>query len=186
LNFEDVKTKLLEKLPSDDLTKLPFQAEIQSASLVRTVMHRINGRINDRDALITYNSRRIHVEHIAPEGVTDLWIDKLFPGQSREDNISEYSAVVENWGNKTLLDRTINMRIKQKSFEIKRDGDGDWPGYKNSTIAITKDLVNVLDWTVEEIKLRNGWVADCFLKIWSPDPQEHELINYSEFRQIDR
>lgn len=185
LNFDDVKTKLLEKLPSDDLTMLPFQAEIQSSSLVRTILHRINGRINDRDALITYDSRRIHVEHIAPDGITDLWLEKLFPGQSRQDSNSEYSSAVENWGNKTLLDRTINMRIKQKGFEIKRDGDGDWPGYKNSTIEITKDLVNVPDWTLEEIKIRNSWIADCFLKIWSPDPREHELINYSEYRQIE-
>ena len=183
LNYEAIKAKLLEKLPMDETTKLQFQNEIDSASLVRTILHKINGRLNDPDTLIAYDPRRIHVEHIAPETSTDDWIQALFPGKSRAEISSEYASVVENWGNKTLLDRNINVRIKQKTYLLKRDGDDGFPGYANAMMGITKDLEKLDSWSVDEIKKRNNWIADCFLKIWSETPREHELLNYSEFRK---
>jgi hypothetical protein len=183
LNYEAIKAKLLEKLPMDETTKLQFQNEIESASLVRTILHKINGRLNDPDTLIAYDPRRIHVEHIAPETSTDDWIQALFPGKSRAEISSEYASVVENWGNKTLLDRNINVRIKQKTYLLKRDGDDGFPGYANAMMGITKDLEKLDSWSVDEIKKRNNWIADCFLKIWSETPREHELLNYSEFRK---
>jgi len=183
VDYEAIKARLLEKMPLDETTKIQFQNEIESASLVRTILHKINGRLNDPDTLIAYDPRRIHVEHIAPETSTDHWIEALYPGKSRSEISSEYASVVENWGNKTLLDRNINVRIKQKPFELKRDGDEGFPGYENAMMGITKDLKKVESWSVEEIKKRNDWIADCFLKIWSENPREHELLNYSEYRK---
>lgn len=183
VNYENIKARLLEKLPLDEVTKLQFQNEIESASLVRTILHKINGRLNDPDTLIAYDPRRIHVEHIAPETSTDEWIETLFPGKSRSEISSEYASVVENWGNKTLLDRNINVRIKQKAFELKRDGDEGFPGYSNAMMGITKDLEKVESWSVQEIKNRNDWIADCFLKVWSVESRDQELVNYSEYRK---
>ena len=168
----------------DETTSSQFQNEIESASLVRTILHKINARLNDPDTLIAYDPRRIHVEHIAPESSTDEWIEALFPGKAKAEVSSEYASLVENWGNKTLLDRNINIRIKQKAFLLKRDGDVGFPGYAHAMIGVTKDLVAVEEWSVDEIKKRNNWIGDCFIKIWNVLPRENELVNYSEFRKV--
>lgn len=183
LDYEALKVKLMERLPLDEITKNTFQNEIESASLVRTILHKINGRLNDPDTLIAYDPRRIHVEHIAPESATDEWLSTLYPGQSRSEVSSEYASVIENWGNKTLLDRNINVRIKQKPYLTKRDGEEGFPGYANAIMGITKDLVKIEAWSVAEVKKRNTWIADCFIKIWSEATREHELVNYSEYRK---
>ena len=183
IDYESVKSKLMEKMPLDEITKNQFQNEIESASLVRTILHKINGRLNDPDTLIAYDPRRIHVEHIAPESSTDEWIETLFPGKAKAEVSSEYASVVENWGNKTLLDRNINIRIKQRAYLLKRDGDAGFPGYTNAMIGVTKDLVTIEEWSVDEIKKRNNWIGDCFIKIWNISPRDNELVNYSEFRK---
>jgi hypothetical protein len=112
----------------------------------------------------------------------------LFPGQDVKSVGAEYSVLVEQWGNKTLLDKHINLQIKQKPFKEKRDGDssGIWKGYTNSNVQLTKDLIKVPDWRVAEVKLRNDWIADCFLKIWAIDPRDSELKNYSEYRKSNK
>lgn len=183
LDYSAIRNKIIEKIPLDDLTKSQFQNEMESSSLVRTILHKINGRLNDPDTLIAYDPRRIHVEHIAPDSMTDDWINTLFPGKSKAEVSSEYASLVENWGNKTLLDRTINLRVKQKPFLEKRDGIENFTGYAHTMLGITNDLARLSEWTTEEIKKRNQWIADCFVKIWSVDPRENELINYSEFRK---
>jgi hypothetical protein len=185
LSYSAIRTKLIEFVPLDDLTKNQFQNDLDSPSLVRTVLHKINGRLNDPDTLIAYDPRRIHVEHIAPDSMTQEWLNALFPGQSRDDVSSEYSSLVENWGNKTLLDRTLNLRLKQKGFIAKRDGVENFTGYTHTMLGITRDLSNVDAWTATEIKRRNKWIADCFVKIWNIEPRETELINYSEYRRAN-
>jgi hypothetical protein len=183
IDYNQIKTTLLSKLPVDDTSADQFKNEIESSSFVRTVLHNINARLNDPDTLIAYDPKRIHVEHIAPDSPSEHWLGILFPGKSRNEVASEYASVVENWGNKTLLDRNINLKIKQKPFEAKRDGDETFPGYANAVMGITKDLNQVPSWSIDEIKIRNLWIADCFIKIWSEHPREHELLNYSEFRK---
>ncbi len=183
INYNEIKSKLIERMPLDEMTKSQFQNEIESSSLVRTVLHKINGRLNDPDTLIAYDPRRIHVEHIAPESMTDDWMNSLFPGKSKSEISSEYASLVENWGNKTLLDRTINLRVKQRNFEAKRDGTENFTGYTHTMLGITKDLARLDDWSIDEVKRRNEWIAECFIKIWSVESKENELINYSEFRK---
>ena len=183
LDYGAIRAALIKNIPADGPILTQFQSEVDSASLVRTVLHKINGRLNDPDTLIAYHPRRIHVEHIAPEGITNDWVEVLFPGKSKSEVSSEYASVVENWGNKTLLDRTINLKIKQKPFLIKRNGVEGFGGYGQAMLGITKDLTHLDDWTIDEIKRRNEWIADCFVKIWSVEPRVNELVNYSEYRK---
>jgi hypothetical protein len=185
IDYVAIRSKLVELIPIDELVKSQFQNEIDSSSLVRTILHKINGRLNDPDTLIAYDPRRIHVEHIAPDSMTQEWMNTLFPGKTKAEVNSEYSSLVENWGNKTLLDRTINLRVKQKPFAEKRDGVENFTGYTHTMLGITKDLSHLDSWTVNEIKKRNQWIADCFTKIWSIDTRETELVNYSEFRKVN-
>ena len=184
-NYEELKEQLVSIMPSDTLVENQFAAEIESSSFVRMVLFKINAKINDESGLLAYNSKNIHVEHIAPESATKQWIEVLFPGQDTKSVGAEYSVLVEQWGNKTLLDKHINLQIKQKPFKEKRDGDssGIWKGYTNSNVQLTKDLIKVPDWSVAEVKLRNDWIADSFLKIWAVDPRDSELKNYSEYRK---
>ena len=109
----------------------------------------------------------------------------FFPNENSEDKSAEYSALVEQWGNKTILEYKINSSLKQESWSNKRDGyrsaSGEQiKGYTHSAAAINRDFASVNNWTKDEIASRNRCIADCFIKIWSIDPSD-EINHFSHW-----
>ena len=135
--------------------------------------------------MITHDPSKLHVEHIAPQSPTNEWKMHLFPNEELDEISSLYSMYSEHWGNKTILDSKINNSIKQKLFKQKCLGDPErnMKGYKDSLLSITNSLVNVPDWTIEEIKGRNDWLIDCFFKIWSVEDASNDVLTYDEWRR---
>lgn len=184
-SFSDIRLELVERMPEDDRVAREFAYEIDSKNLVRAILYSIN-RAWDRDGVVPLDSSKIHIEHIAPDKPTDHWMGVLFPNDEGVDREAEYSAAVELWGNKTLLDAKINQSIKQDSFIDKARGltDDGWAGYQHSTISMTKDLGDKLNsWDRNEITDRSSWIADSFLKIWTPEPDLGSVVRYSTFRK---
>lgn len=182
-NFDTARILLSSKIPMDENVRLHLSTETTKTSLVRVVLHKINRMIGDDSNLISMDPSKLHVEHIAPSSPTDSWKSILFPERNLEDVTSEYSAVVEMWGNKTILDKSINLSVKQKSFREKCNGasNGDWRGYRESPIAITRSLILESEWEAEIIRRRNRWIADSFLKIWSLKSEEDEVVPFHEW-----
>ena len=183
-SYEDVKDHLVTKIPSNERVTRAFK-DSASADLARAVYYGINIQLGDPAALIQYEPARLQVEHIAPATATNSWISVLFGSNHNadDDTPTEYSSVVEAWGNKTLLESDINNDVKQKLFAAKRDGDpdNDWLGYKNSVLAVTKDLQNLTQWGQQEIDRRGDWVADCFLKIWDVSQNLQGVQDFSDW-----
>ena len=125
---------------------------------------------------------KVHVEHIAPATPTDYWKTSLFP-EAKSDISAEYSVLVEQWGNKTLLDKKINTSIGQSDFRIKCDGleNSSFGGYKNTPISITKELDREKIWTYESVKKRNRWIKDCFLKIWTLEQDLEGVVAFHDW-----
>jgi hypothetical protein len=181
--FEELKQIIKTEMPSDDKIRAEFEETYESAALVRVVMFKLNAK-RFPAAAIPYDPKKLHVEHIAPDKSTEEWLSVLFPNDEGVDREVEYEAAVELWGNKLLLDAKINQSVKQKDFLTKARGlDAQYSGYCNSTIQMTVDIGNNLnDWSRAEIALRNKWVADSFLAVWSVDEDLSALKPYSEWR----
>jgi hypothetical protein len=183
--FGEIKTKILEKLPSDDKCKSQFDFEISKVPLVRTVLYKINNILGDPAELLSKDPKKMHIEHIAPRSQNAQWKVALYPSHTA-DVSAEYASLVEQWGNKTILDSPINESIGANLFEVKCEGvpGSDFKGYSHSTIKITRDLTKESSWSIDTIKLRNKWIQDCFLKIWSPSPAENELMDFESWKSI--
>lgn len=183
--FDALCKMIGEKMPPDDRVAREFEYEVDSKNLVRAILFTIN-RIWDRTEVVPLDAMKIHVEHIAPDKSTDHWMSVLFPNDEGVEREAEYSAAVELWGNKTLLDGKINQSVKQGTFLEKARGlsEDGWAGYQHSTLSITKDLADHLNsWDRAEIATRSRWIADCFLKVWSQNSRIHEVERYSTFRK---
>ena len=82
------------------------------------------------------------------------------------------NTVIQSIGNKTLLLHSLNVTVKNSSFDIKLNGiDNKKPGYKNHTgLLITKRLVDNACvspiWNEAKIKEREKQLADIFIEIW--------------------
>jgi uncharacterized protein with ParB-like and HNH nuclease domain len=183
--FGEIKTKILEKLPSDEKCKSQFDFEISKAPLVRTVLYKINSILGDTGGLLSKEPSKMHIEHIAPRSQNTEWKVALYPNHVA-DVSAEYASLVEQWGNKTILESPINESVGANLFEVKCEGvpGSNFKGYSHSTIKITRDLTKEVAWNIDIIKLRNKWVQDCFLKIWSPSPAENELMDFESWKSI--
>jgi hypothetical protein len=182
VSFETIVETLLSKMPTDSRVQAQFNIDTTKTALVRSVLFRINRIIGDSSEMMILDPKKMHVEHIAPASMTEEWKIALF-GVTNDDVSAEYSVRVEQWGNKTLLDRKINESIGQKGFRDKCDGSsgGNWGGYRDTPLAITRELVRESSWSYELIKRRNKWLSDCFLKIWSVNPRLNEVVPFHDW-----
>lgn len=183
--FGEIKAKILEKLPSDEKCKSQFDFEISKVPLVRTVLYKINNILGDPAELLSKDPGKMHIEHVAPRSQNPEWKVVLYPNHAA-DVSAEYASLVEQWGNKTILDSPINESVGANLFEVKCEGvpGSNFKGYSHSTIKITRDLTKENSWSIDLIKLRNKWIQDCFLKIWSPAPTENDLMDFESWKSI--
>jgi hypothetical protein len=116
--------------------------------------------------------REVSVEHIAPQKPADeVWYLKVAKKELEPEDTEDtatYENYVNKWGNLTILERKLNSTVQNNIWDLKKEGVGKKkPGYRNSTVATTSELLVVQDWTREVIDSRTAWFADCALVIWS-------------------
>lgn len=182
-NFDEVKSTLSEKMPSDQKCWVQFDLDVSRSALIRAVLFRINSFFGDSASLISLDTKRMHIEHIAPETPNTHWLHQLFPENPTQSS-AEYSAVVEQWGNKTLLEKPINESIGQKPFREKCDGveGSSFGGYSHSVLRMTEDLTSFESWDVALIKKRSRWIRDCFLNIWTLDADYDSVVPFPDWK----
>jgi len=116
--------------------------------------------------------REVSVEHIAPQKPADeVWYLKVAKKELEPEDTEDtatYENYVNKWGNLTILERKLNSTVQNNLWDLKKEGVGKKkPGYRNSNVATTSELLVVQDWTREVIDSRTAWFADCALVIWS-------------------
>ena len=113
----------------------------------------------------------IQLEHIAPQSSTDQWKKDLFVSyQPSDDN---YLEEISSLGNLTLIDKSLNIKAKQKPFRTAQKGTKNDPlnkveHYSNSGLYVCNDLQKIKKWTTTEIALREKWLLDCYNSLWDP------------------
>jgi len=117
---------------------------------VRYILFKLEERLsgNSHD----FESARYSIEHVLPENPGDDW--QQFDEQQRE-------ASTYRLGNMTLLNSNTNRRLGNTGFTERRRG------YLESEFSITRKLAEEFDaWTVDKIRLRQGWMAKQASSIW--------------------
>ena len=176
MRVREVKELFRMEMPQDSRIKARFNEEIDSTNLVRVVMYRINEVLTDNTAILTQDATKLNVEHIAPQTWNSEWMKTFYPSETNfEEKAPEYGALVEQWGNKSILEYKINSALKQAEWEKKRDGyrteQGELvKGYLHSAAAINRDFEKLDTWNQKQIAKRNRWIADCFLSVWAYEP----------------
>ncbi len=94
---------------------------------------------------------RVHVEHIYPQNPSS---------GSRWPNHEQY---IDRLGNLTLLSRTLNEKLKNAKFDLKKSV------YKDSDLYLTKELLGYARWNTGSVDKRQKELSACALKIWKLD-----------------
>jgi len=173
--IQEVKDEIIAQLPTDDLVRTRLLEPTYSRNLVRYLYYRVNEQLTHNQDTIRFDSKTLHVEHIAPETVTDYWHRYVGTSSLEEPEKSarylEYANLI---GNQTLLEFKINSSIKNEDWEVKKTGiqDPTYQGYTDSSIKITTDLLDFDNWEITLIRNRSNWFVETFLAIWSPNSSQ--------------
>ena len=170
--LREISDEIIALLPNDELVKSRLLEPISSRNLIRYLYYRINDELTHRQDTIRFDSKNLHVEHIAPETATEYWHKRIGTNSLEEpEKNSRYSEYVNLIGNMSLLEFKLNSSIKNEDFEVKKTGvdDPNYQGYSDSSIKVTSDLLTLNEWNIEKIRLRNNWFVESFLQIWSPN-----------------
>ena len=102
-----------------------------------------------------FNERLLTVEHILPKSDKHWGGWKSFQG-------TEPGEWVDRIGNLTLLGKGEDRPGDKDNANFAKKKEI----YKDSTLIITRQLVDYEDWTPENINSRQSDMADCAVKVW--------------------
>jgi uncharacterized protein with ParB-like and HNH nuclease domain len=100
-------------------------------------------------------SKKITLEHILPKTPDQEWEKYM----SRND--MDHHFLVDKLGNQTLLLGRVNTTLKNRIFSKKTE-----EYKKSSKLEINKKLVDLKNWTTNNILERQKWLAKQCLEIW--------------------
>ena len=169
---EDLMSKRGEgRFPRDDVFKEELgRVQLYTNKACKYVLTRLNGEHKEMA-----EPDRLNIEHVMPQNLDDDWRRSL--GRNHEEIHEKY---VHTIGNLTLT--AYNPELGNMPFPKKL------VIYKNSMIAMTKDLDNCEKWDEDEIKKRAREFADRAVQIWKypkaydgngkvgKDEQAHDLV----------
>lgn len=122
---------------------------------------------------VTTNRNKVSVEHIAPQKPQDQeWYDRVAKketGENDPEGTKVYEDYVYQWGNITILEQKLNSSVQNNVWAIKKAGLGKNKGYNGSSIAATKELMDIEEWNSDVIEKRTDWFSECALKFWAKE-----------------
>ena len=185
--FDEAEEIILNKFPSDEIFEESFKRNSKhSSSLASYILRKFEMYFSGNE--INLNSpKELNVEHIAPDTMNEHWERVLLDGLDiqMDERKEWYNDFVDDIGNKTLLGAPINNKIKQRTWDDKRNGFHDgkvkFAGYRKSIIKTTLDLVEIENWDREIIEQRRNWMSQSAIILWNPKPQNSTFIAFSEF-----
>jgi hypothetical protein len=150
--------------PGDDAILSVFKEQDRSAKLVKLILFRVEQ--HRRGEVLHMPLKSIHLDWTAPQKDSPAWIAKIFPKET-QDMTLEYSATVEQWGNKVLVETSVPLSARSANFGDKVNGTQEFSGYGTSKYLTTRELAEVSDWDGREIKIRNERIGRAVCEIWT-------------------
>ena len=167
----NLRKRFVENLQLDENVSLRLNEAFDDSRLTRYIAFKLNEALSGNMGVLKFDPKLIHVEHIAPDSMTEDWKSSLEILATDADEIAaEYDDLTEKLGNKTILEYGINMPLQNKSFSVKKEGilvkRKKIKGYKDSSIQLTHDLLSFNEWSRELIDSRTQWFAEMFNILW--------------------
>lgn len=167
---EFVKKNLVNKqrgkaanMPDDECLKTYLQtANVYNNRLtLRAIFDRIETMGNSAPVDLT----KLSVEHLMPQTPTKEWLQAL--------NVDEitYEKYLHRIGNLTLATKVDNSKMKNKPWNYKKEILDD-----TSHLVMNKKILEVDQWSIEEIKERTNYLIDKVTKLYPYFSASDEVI----------
>lgn len=155
-NSKDLFNSAKKLIPTDAQFKEAFSiATVSKNNLAQYYLIEIEKSYSPTTGkIVTKNFDIVNLEHILPQVITEK---KDWPEFDEETHKFSYKKI----GNLTLLNTKINSDLKSGSFINKKEE------YKKSEIIITKNLADIVVWSVDAIKKRQIAFAEKAVEIWN-------------------
>jgi hypothetical protein len=75
------------------------------------------------------------------------------------------------------LDKGLNLQAQKFAFALKKKE------YKKSTMAVTRDLLEIEKWDKETLNLRTQWLVSMFEQIWSTKTPKPKIMSFTDWYQ---
>lgn len=153
-DFDEIKNKIIQAADFDVDVMDYLTQEGDAGYVGKSILHALD-RMTNPGAIFQDLNSDVHLEHVAPQSKIAHWDNEL--GINQDMKVDEYSALVAQIGNLTLLDKKLNIQASQKDFATKKN---DY--FLNSVFSISKDLTSIPKWDVKEIETRTLWIVQMF------------------------
>ena len=165
--YIDVLTYILLKkgrssiFPSDEDVKTDFatrQVYKIPANARMFILERLENRDNNErhDVVKGLSEKKISIEHIMPQTLSDQWKNDLGPEWERI-----HQTYLHTMANLTLT--AYNSQYSNLTFLEKRDME---KGFKESAFRLNNYLKSCDKWTEDELKERQKELLGVFMKLW--------------------
>lgn len=186
--YIDVLTYILLKkgrssiFPSDEDVKTDFatrQVYKIPANARMFILERLENRDNNErhDVVKGLSEKKISIEHIMPQTLSDQWKKDLGPEWERI-----HQTYLHTMANLTLT--AYNSQYSNLTFLEKRDME---KGFKESAFRLNNYLKSCDKWTEDELKERQKELLGVFMKLWpmpsttfKPTKQEAESASLED------
>jgi len=152
-----------------------FSNEADSAFVTRALLHAVNKATTKGALAIPLEPKKLHLEHIAPQSESREWLEELYGLDKAQ--YPEYDSLISSVGNLTLLDKGLNLQAQKFAFALKKKE------YKKSTMAVTRDLLEIEKWDKETLNLRTQWLVSMFEQIWSTKTSKPKIMSFTDWYQ---
>ena len=188
LAYIDVLTYILLKkgrssiFPSDEDVKTDFatrQVYKIPANARMFILERLENRDNNErhDVVKGLSEKKISIEHIMPQTLSDQWKKDLGPEWERI-----HDTYLHTMANLTLT--AYNSQYSNLTFLEKRDME---KGFKESAFRLNNYLKSCNKWTEDELKERQKELLGVFMRLWpmplttfKPTKQEAESASLED------
>ena len=168
-----------EAMPADTTITSRLRESSFSVSTARALLWRINEALSYYQGSVVYDTKKLHVEHIAPQSSTVEWLEALSIDANSAFAESEYLELTSKIGNYTLLEYKLNAAIRNGSWKVKKNGTADPKPkcYQDSVMRLIIDLMSFSTWTHDTIHDRTDWIVSAVLGIWTTG-EEQQVPNF--------
>lgn len=150
-DVEEINDRIREGFVADSEFKQNFAiwtGAPANKEIIQYMFRKINYQLDNTQELNNDNMQ-VNIEHIMPE-----------ENQQWPETSEYHDDYLWRLGNLTLLSGKLNRQISNKPFNDKKKL------YKESVIALNKELMNYTEWNKLTIEKRQEILADLALKIW--------------------
>jgi uncharacterized protein DUF262/uncharacterized protein DUF1524 len=100
-------------------------------------------------------------QEVSVEGTDRVHVEHIYPQTPAEDAWPNHKSVIDRLGNLTLLGKRFNTSIKNADFATKKE-----TAYADSDILMTKELLDLDDWSAQAIDERQRELSAWVFDIW--------------------